>query len=139
MFSVEMKADSVNEGDVFILDMNDKIYFWPGESCNVNEKMKGLEVATNIRKSERHAQAEMQFPKEDPAVDAEFWGYLGGKPDKINPPTPDADAEAGSDQDHFYKFFKVSNETGKLLCTEIAERPLKREHLDTNDTFILEL
>ena len=54
MFTVEMKADSLNEGDVFILDMNEKIFFWPGEECNVNEKMKGLEVVTNMRKSERH-------------------------------------------------------------------------------------
>jgi hypothetical protein len=55
VFSVEMKAESVNEGDVFILDMNDKIYFWPGADCNVTEKMKALEVATNMRKAERHA------------------------------------------------------------------------------------
>jgi len=139
VFSVEMKADSINEGDVFILDMNDKIYFWPGEQCNVTEKMKGLEVATNMRKSERHAQADIYFPREDEKIDAEFWGHLGGKPDKINPPTPDADAEAGSDEELNYKFYKISNETGKLLCTEVTERPLKKEHLDTNDTFILEL
>ena len=30
VFSVPMKAESINEGDVFILDMGDKIYFWPG-------------------------------------------------------------------------------------------------------------
>lgn len=54
VFSVEIKADSINEGDVFILDMNEKIFFWPGKDCNVNEKMKGLEVCTNMRKSERH-------------------------------------------------------------------------------------
>ena len=54
MFTVEMKASSINEGDVFILDMNDRIFFWPGDDCNINEKMKGLEVVTNMRKSERH-------------------------------------------------------------------------------------
>ena len=42
MFSVDMKADSINDGDVFVLDMNDRIFFWPGAECNVNEKMKGL-------------------------------------------------------------------------------------------------
>ena len=55
MFTVDMKADSVNQGDVFILDMNEKIFFWPGDECNVTEKMKALEVATNMRKAERHA------------------------------------------------------------------------------------
>ena len=80
VFSVEMKADSINQGDVFILDMNEKIYFWPGDDCNVTEKMKALEVATNMRKGERHAQGEICFPKENSAVDTEFWDHLGGKP-----------------------------------------------------------
>ena len=75
-----MKADSINEGDAFILDMGMKIYYWPGKDCNVTEKMKGLEVTTNMRKSERHAQAEILFPREDDTVDKEFWDLLGGKP-----------------------------------------------------------
>lgn len=31
VFEVDMKADSVNEGDVFLLDMGDHIFFWPGQ------------------------------------------------------------------------------------------------------------
>lgn len=134
-----MKADSVNDGDVFILDMNDKIYFWPGAECNVNEKMKALEVVNNMRKFERHCKADIYFPKENSDADKEFWDFLGGKPAKVNPATPDEEAEAGTDDKLNYKFFKVSNETGKIQCTEITERPLKRSHLDTNDTFILEV
>jgi len=140
VFSVPVEANSINTGDVFILETNEKIYYWPGPHCNVNEKMKGLEVTTNMRKSERHCKVDVWFPLEDPAVDAEFWAILGGKPATINPPTSDAAAEAGDgDGAQIYKFYKVSNETGKLLCTEITERPLQRTHLDTNDTFILEL
>jgi len=134
-----MVANSVNDGDVFILDMNEKIYFWPGKDCNINEKMKSLEVCTNMRKSERHCAAEIYFPKESSEIDAEFWGHLGGKPAVINPATPDDSAEAGTDENAKYSLYKVSNETGKLQTTEITERPLRVDHLDTNDTFILEL
>jgi hypothetical protein len=50
-----MKSESINEGDVFILDMNMKIYLWPGNDCSISEKSKALEVCTNMRKTERHA------------------------------------------------------------------------------------
>ena len=115
-----MKSESINEGDVFILDMGMKIYFWPGKDCNVTEKMKGLEVTTNMRKSERHAAAEIMFPREEDSVDQEFWKELGGKPAQINPATSDDGAEAGTGDDTFYKLYKISNETGKLLLTEVA-------------------
>lgn len=136
IFPVDLKADSVNEGDVFILDKDTKIYFWVGDQCNVNEKCKALEFCNNLRKFERHCKADIVFPKEDAAIDAEFWAELGGKPDKINPPIPDTEAP---EEDQTYQFWKISDETGKIQTTEITERPLTVEMLDTNDCFVLEL
>ena len=137
-----MTADSLNEGDVFILDLGMKLYFWPGLEANVNEKMKGMEVIFNIRNAERGAHPEIFYPREgDAKLDGEFWVQLGGKPSKINPAVPDEGIQEGStnEADLRYNLFKVSNETGSLQLTEVTERPLKKEHLDTNDTFILEL
>ena len=130
-----MKPESINLGDVYILDMDTKLYFWEGPECNVTERMKALEVVTNMRKAERHAQATILFPKDDEEADAEFWKILGGKPAVINAATSDENL----DKEMNYEFYKVSNAEGKLQCTTITERPLTRAHLDTNDVFILEL
>lgn len=136
IFEVEKKANSVNEGDVFILDMDSKIYFWAGDHCNVNEKCKALEFCNNLRKFERHCKADIVYPKEEAAVDAAFWAELGGKPATVNPPVPD---DAAPEDDQSYNFYKISDETGSIKTTKVETRPLTVEMLDTNDCFILEL
>lgn len=78
------------------------------------------------------------YPREDDEVDAEFWGFLGGKPAVIKPATSDS-ADDMTDETMLCKLWKVSNDTGKLSTTEITERPLTKSMLDTNDVFILEL
>ena len=51
-----------------------------------------------------------------------------------------ADEEAGTgDEDTKYNFYHISNETGKLMCNEVKDRPLTRSMLSTKDTYILEL
>lgn len=139
VWTMPLEANSLNEGDVFILDLGMKLYFWPGLECNVNEKVKGMEVLINIKNTERGGHPIHYYPREDPQAEEEFWAELGGKPDQINPAIPDEGVQEGSSGDLQYSLFKVSNETGSLEVTEITERPLRKDHLDTNDTFILEL
>jgi len=93
-----MKAARINEGDVFILDMDTKLYFWPGKNCNVREKVKALETADAIRRTERHTHAEIIYPREDEALDAEFWELLGGKPDSVPEDHEHADGEECSEE-----------------------------------------
>ena len=141
VWTKELTANSLNEGDVFILDLGMKLYFWPGKECNVNEKVKGMEVLFNIKNAERGGHPVHFYPREDQQADLEFWEELGGKPASINPAIPDDGVQEGSgdDAETKYSLFRVSNASGSLELTEITERPLKKEHLDTNDTFILEL
>jgi hypothetical protein len=142
VWTKEITGDSLNEGDVFILDLGMKLYFWPGKECNVNEKMKGMEILFCIKNNERGSLAKHFYPREDPVAEAEFWAELGGKPDTINAAIPDEGIQEGnstSDEESRYALFRVSNASGTLEMTEITERPLRRDHLDTNDTFILEL
>ncbi len=139
VWTMPLHHSSLNEGDVFILDLGMKLFFFPGVECNVNEKVKGMEILFNIKNAERGALPKHFYPREDEAAAEEFWAELGGKPDKINDAVPDESVEAGSGGDLSYNLFRVSNATGSLELTEVTERPLRKDHLDTNDTFILEL
>lgn len=69
VWKVELKADSLNEGDVFILDLGMKLYFWPGKEANVNEKVKGMEIIFNIKNTERGAHPEVFYPRDDSSAD----------------------------------------------------------------------
>jgi len=140
VWTKELTADSLNEGDVFILDLGLKLYFWPGKDCNVNEKVKGMEILFNIKNHERGSLPVHFYPREDSKADAEFWAELGGKPDKINDAIPDDNVQEGSAGGELsYNLFRVSNASGTLETIPVTERPLRKDHLDTNDTFILEL
>lgn len=137
VFPVEVKADSINDGDVFILDNGNakELYYWAGSQANINEKAKGMELAINL-KTERGKTAELYYPSDNDHSE-EFWNILGGKPDKINPAVDD-EATNVEDANFVIRLFKVSNSSGEMQLTEIEERPLKRAMLDTNDCFILE-
>jgi hypothetical protein len=139
VWTMPMESNSLNEGDVFILDLGMKLYFWPGNECNVNEKVKGMEILFNIKNAERGALPTHYYPREDSQAEAEFWAELGGKPDKINAAIPDDTVQEGDSGELKYNLYRVSNESGSMELTEVTERPLRKDHLDTHDTFILEM
>lgn len=66
-----------------------------------------------------------------------FWKYLGGKPDKINPAKDDESA-LSNEASLQYKLWQIKSEGTKVNLTEIADRPLKKSMLDTNNVYILE-
>ena len=49
--------DSMNSGDVFILDLGLTIWVWNGSQAGRLEKIKGLDVARRIRDEERGGRA----------------------------------------------------------------------------------
>ena len=73
-FSVPVKAESINEGDCFILDMGDKIYYFAGLEANIHEKRKAMEIAVNIKNNERKSKAKLFHPREEKGTaEDEFW------------------------------------------------------------------
>jgi len=136
---VDLKPESLNSGDVFILDAGRSIFQWNGKGSSQVERVKALEVTKQIRDQERGGNAEIKVLDEGAKDDeADFWKKFGcPKPAKIK----SAD-EGGDDEKHSRgaqaSLYRVSNASGKLEVTQIEANPLKREHLDTNDAFILD-
>ena len=126
---------SINEGDVFILQKDQDIYFWVGKEANIQERSKGREVAYHIRADEMCGRSDIKFPREDPELDTKFWGILGGKPATISAAVQD---QVNETAEFRIKLYQVRQES-QLEVKEITQRPLQKSQLDSSDVMLLEL
>lgn len=141
VFTKEPKADNLNEGDCFVLDLGLELYYWAGEEANGHEKYKAMEVAVAIKNNDRKTKAKLFHPRDvGGEIEEKFWAALGGKPAKINAAIPDDAPPSASEEEMMkYSLFHISDASGKMETTEVTERPLLRSHLNDDDTYILEL
>lgn len=137
---VELHYTSLNKGDVFILDEGMTIHCWNGSQCSRTERMKGIEVARRIRDEERGGKAKLVIIEEgkDHRDENHFFEALGSRG------TIKESSEGGDDvafektSQHSVTLYRVSDESGTLEMTPVNEMPLKKEHLDSYDCFILD-
>ena len=135
---VPLKADSLNEGDVFILDAGLKLYQWNGPQASRQEKAKGLDVARRIKDEERSGRATfVLLDGTDKAAEEEFWKALGGKPAKIKTAAEGGD-DTGADKDAVYFLYRVSDASGSMKMEEVGRSPLNKDLLGSDDVYILD-
>jgi len=133
---VTLSNNSLNTGDVFILDLGLKLFVYYGAQANRREKTKALETLQRINDNERGARAEIVIVNEDP-MNTEFWQTLGGYIEVTN--TGDDDEVAERKESESIRLFHVSDQSGALQTTEITtEGKLKRELLQSSDSYILD-
>ena len=123
---VECKCESLNEGDVFILDLGLMIYQWNGSGANRMEKAKGLEVCTRLR-NDRGGKPKMKILESGTDDESEtFWEALGGKGSITSADDGGSDAaeeKKAKAELQLYRlpdFTKVEKEKGHLkrnMCT----------------------
>jgi len=132
---VDLTRDSLNSGDVFILDNGLTIYQWNGKKSGPQEKQKGAAMCNSIA-TDRKGKAKI-FVLEDGDKEAGFWSLLGGF-------GPVKSAEEGGDDNEADKggvkaLFQLSDATGKLEFKQVATgAAVKKTLLDSNDVFILD-
>eukprot|EP00475_Leptophrys_vorax_P022235 TRINITY_DN3025_c0_g2_i1.p1 TRINITY_DN3025_c0_g2~~TRINITY_DN3025_c0_g2_i1.p1 ORF type:complete len:383 (+),score=100.23 TRINITY_DN3025_c0_g2_i1:75-1223(+) len=130
---VPLTCDSLNSGDVFILDAGLNIYQWNGIESAVAEKRRGNEVAHGIQ-DERNGRPKLTIMDgEDDAP--EFWEILGGKKEIKSAIHGGADEKVS---DFVRKVFKVNDPSGTVSFTEVASGNFTKSVLKADGIFLVD-
>ncbi|XP_054827114.1 villin-1 isoform X1 [Eublepharis macularius] len=137
---VEMSWSSFNQGDVFLLDLGKLIIQWNGPESNRMERLKGMNLAKDIRDHERGGRAQIGVVDGE-AEDAspglmKVLTYVLGPKKEIQPAIPDAVVEQKLKSS--LKLYHVSDVEGNLLIQEVAVQPLTQDLLKHEDCYILD-
>ncbi|XP_074526955.1 gelsolin-like [Halichoeres trimaculatus] len=133
---VPVSWESFNHGDSFILDLGEDIIQWSGCHSNRFEKLKATMVSKGIRDDERCGRAKLFFCDEGDES-PRMQEVLGEKPDL--PEAHSDDTTMDSSNRKLAKLYKVSNSSGELETTIVAEHnPFPQYELKSCDCFILD-
>lgn len=116
---VPLSARSLNDGDVFLLDVGSKIFLWAGRTANVHERAKGMELLARLAGARKCAVERIIVEDATPEEVAEFWGELGGSAGDVAPALPDDDEGSASLAAPRVTLHRLSDASGALATNEI--------------------
>jgi len=134
---VDLHANSLNSGDVFILDQGLKLFQFQGKGASGGERTKAAQLVRGID-DERGSKVEVVVldeitENESKGKDKEdwnaFWNLLGGR---IN--IKSADAASDTQVKNIRKIFRVSDASGSLTFVEV---PYQKSSLSEDDVFVI--
>jgi len=130
---VPLTCDSLNHGDVFILDAGLNVYQWNGIESAVAEKRRGNEVARGIQ-DERNGRPKLTIMDGEEDAPA-FWDILGGRKDIKSA------AHGGSDEkasDFAKKIYKIEDPSGTATFSEVASGSFSKAVLKPDNLFLVD-
>ncbi|KAG7261943.1 hypothetical protein CRUP_007002 [Coryphaenoides rupestris] len=138
---VDMSWGSFNHGDVFILDLGNIIIQWNGSKSNHMERLKGMNLAKDIRDRERGGRAQVTVVEADDEKSSEeavklMKQHLGDRRDIRD--SVASDNVVDSKLRDSMKLFHISDAQGNLVVQEVAVKPLKQELLSHEDCYLLD-
>jgi len=132
---VDMTRDSLNSGDVFILDNGLQIFQWNGRKSGPQEKQRGAQLSNAIAGERRGRAKVMVLEESDKNTD--FWGHLGGQGAVKS--ADDGGDDAAVEGTGQKVLFHLSDATGAMEFKQVATgAQCKKSLLDSNDVFILD-
>jgi len=141
---VDLSCDSLNDGDVFILDNGLAIYQWNGSKSGGLERAKGAQLAHAIDDDEREGNAKIHVLDHKTTADSnsemqEFYKLLGGQTRVKEADEVAADDVWDKATESGKKLFRLSDASGKLEFTEVATgNDCTKDKLKSGDVFILD-
>lgn len=139
---VHLSISSMNKGDCFILDVGRDIHVYVGANAKRVEKLKAISAANQIRDQDHNGRAQVHILDEFSTAgdQQEFFDLLGsGSPDTVpEEAISEDDADFERNDANKVALYKVSDADGSLKVDPIAQKPLRQDHLNTNDCFILD-
>ncbi|CAL8267478.1 unnamed protein product [Lota lota] len=138
---VDMRWASFNNGDVFILDLGNIIIQWNGPKSNHMERLKGMNLAKDIRDRERGGRAQVTVVEADDEMSSVeavklMKQHLGDKRDIKD--VIISDDVVDNKLRTSIKLFHISDAQGNLVVQEVAVKPLKQELLSHEDCYLLD-
>lgn len=140
VYEVEPTWQSLDDGDVFVLDKGDKIWVWQGKDCSPMEKAKAAQVVHDMTLA-KHIDVEVLSQTESRS--RVVVGLLGGDDSTPNEgfqkTRPVASAHKPPTPEQHKKLYRLSDASGKLSFDLVKDGgSLSRQDLDGNDVFLLD-
>ncbi|XP_022832537.1 gelsolin-like isoform X2 [Spodoptera litura] len=138
---VDVKFESLNKGDCFVLDVNHEIYLYVGENAKSVERLKAITVANQIRDQDHNGRASIEIIDADSKEGdyEKFFEALGsGDKDSV------AEADEGGDDEEFERgadvevtLSEISDSSGTIRTTKLSP-PFTQDLLNTKECYILD-
>ncbi|MBN3308433.1 VILI protein, partial [Amia calva] len=137
---VEMSWKSFNKGDVFLLDLGNLIVQWNGPESNRMERLKGMNLAKDIRDRERGGRAQVavvEGEKEEASKDLmNLMKQVLGERKEIKAAIKDEVVDQKLKT--AVKLFHISDAEGNLVVKEVGVQPLTQDLLSQEDCYLLD-
>lgn len=133
---VEPTWQSLDEGDVFVLDKGEKIWVWQGSKCSPMEKAKAAQVVNEMTLA-KHIEVEVLAQTDTRSrILVNMLGGDGVTQHGFKSSRPIASAA----RDRPRKLFRLSDASGRLSFDLVKDgQPIKRHDLDSSDVFLLDI
>jgi gelsolin len=136
---VPLERDSLNSGDIFILDTGLKVIQWVGSKSSALERGKAAALARSIADDERNGKAKIEVNNEGDSDLEEFWSFLKDGEGPIKSADEANVKNRGLLEDiAVRRLFKISDASGKVGFTQVADGNVTAAMFNSSDAFLFD-